>query len=224
MIARLIVAGLLAAALPAPASAEEAVSVGGAYALLNKPASPRAAAILIPGGDGVMNVRPDGTFSGLAGNQLVRTRKAYLSYGIATLTIDRGVDLPSAVKFMRTIAPKVVVVATSRGSLRVPGSLAGQPNGIVLTSSMLDNVRSSIGSPGSLPPSLIVHHRQDGCRVTPPSGVEPFKAWGGAKVSVVWLDGWTSVGDPCEARAYHGFNGIDGKVVSAAAQFITSIR
>jgi hypothetical protein len=27
------------------------------------------------------------------------------------------------------------------------------------------------------------------------------------------------VGDPCEARAYHGFNGIDGQVVSAVAAF-----
>jgi hypothetical protein len=28
-----------------------------------------------------------------------------------------------------------------------------------------------------------------------------------------------SEGDPCEARAYHGFNGIDGQVVGLAAGF-----
>lgn len=58
---------------PSPAIADQAVSVGGAMALLNKPAAPRASAILIPGGDEALGVRPDGSFSGLKGNQLVRT-------------------------------------------------------------------------------------------------------------------------------------------------------
>jgi hypothetical protein len=221
---RLMMAALLAVTLPAAGLAEEAVSVGGAYALLNKPSSPRASAILIPGGHEALNVHPDGTFSHGKENQLVRTRQAYLDYGIATLTIDHGVDVAAAVGFMRAIAQPVVVVANSRGSLQIGSSLAGQPNGLVLTSSMLDDIRSSIGSPASLPPTLVIHHRLDRCRVTLPAAVEPFKAWGGAKVKVVWLEGGTSVGKPCDARTYHGFNGIDGKVVSTAAEFITSLR
>jgi hypothetical protein len=202
-----------------PAMADQAVSVGGAMALLNKPASPRASIILIPGGDGRLGVRPDGSFSGLAGNQLVRTRKAYLAHGIATLTIDQGVSLPAAIAYMRKVASPVVVVATSRGTLRVPGALSGKPNGIVLTAGFLSEVQSQVGSAGALPRTLIVHHKQDGCRLTPPSAVAPFKAWGGAKVSVVWMAGGRDTGNPCLGRSYHGFNGLDGRVVSTVASF-----
>jgi hypothetical protein len=219
-----VLAVLAALLIPVPALAEEAVSVGGALALLNKPASPRAGVILIPGGNGVMNIRPDGTFSGLAGNQLVRTRKGYAGHGIASLTIDNGVNVAAAVTYMRGITRSVVVVATSRGTLRVPAALSAQPSGIVLTSGFLDNVRASIGSPGALPATLVIHHRHDGCRVTLPAAVEPFKAWGGSKVRVVWMDGGSNDGDPCEARAYHGFNGLDGQVVSTVAQFAGSLR
>jgi hypothetical protein len=73
----------------------------------------------------------------------------------------------------------------------------------VLTASFLGEVRSHIGSPDKLPRTLIVHHKQDGCRHTSPSGVQPFKAWGGAKVTVEWMEGGTDVGDPCQAKGYH---------------------
>jgi len=210
--------------MPWAARAEEAVKIGNAYALLNKPASPQAAVILIPGGNGQMNIRPDGGFSGLAGNQLVRTRKDYLAHGVATLTIDLGVEVAAAVKYMRGIAPKVVVAGTSRGTLRAPNGISAQPNSLVLTAAFLPNIRSKVGSAASLPPTLVIQHRKDGCRHTLPGNVEPFQAWGGAKVKVVWLDGGVNVGDPCEAKAYHGFNGLDGQVVSAVAQFAKSVR
>jgi hypothetical protein len=106
----------------------------------------------------------------------------------------------------------------------VPGALAARPSGIVLTAGFLDSVRSTLGSPAALPPTLVVHHRQDGCRHTPPGAVEPFKAWAGAKVRVAWMDGGTNEGDPCQARGYHGFNGLDGEVVATVAQFAASLR
>ena len=213
------IVGAVFALMPLAAAAEEAVNVGGALALLNKPASARAAIVLIPGGDGALGVRPDGTFTGLSNNQLVRTRKSYLGYGIATLTVDQGVDIAAAVTFMRKFSKSVVVAGTSRGTLRVAGSLAARPSGLVLASGFLDSVRSAVGSPDALPRTLVIHHRQDGCQFTPPSAVEPFKAWGGARVRVVWMDGGSNVGNPCQAAAYHGFNGLDGRVVAAIAQF-----
>lgn len=125
------------------------------------------------------------------------------------------------VAYMRKVARPVVVAGTSRGTLRVPSALAGKPDGIVLTAGFLDQVKSAIGSPGSLARTLIVHHRQDGCRSTPPSAVEPFRAWGGSRVRVAWMEGGLSSGDPCKARADHGFNGL---VVSTVAQFAVSAR
>jgi hypothetical protein len=217
---------LLAFALPiglmlAPAArADQAVQVGGAYALLNTPAGgAKASAILIPGGDGVMGIKPDGTFATLKGNQLVRTRKAYLGQGVATLTIDAGVDVAAAVAYMRKVASPVAIVATSRGSLRIAGALSAKPDAVVLTAAFLNDVRGAVGSPARLPRTLVVHHRQDGCKKTPPSAVEPFKAWGGAKVTVAWKTGGTESGNPCEARGHHGFNGLDGEVVSTVANF-----
>jgi hypothetical protein len=204
----------------APAVADKAVQIGGAYALLNAPEQkPRGSVILIPGGDGVLGVKADGTFSSLGGNQLVRTRKAYAAQGIASLTIDRGVNVGEAIKYMQTVASPVVVVATSRGSLRVAGALRAKPDGLVLTASFLDEVKSAVGTPASLPRTLVVHHQQDGCRHTPPSAVDPFKAWGGAKVTVAWMTGGTNMGDPCQARGYHGFNGLDTSVVSTVSAF-----
>ena len=216
-------ASLVLAMLSAAAAAEEAVSVGGALALLDKPKTVRAAVVLIPGSDGNLKIRPDGSFTRLKRNMLVRTRKAYPRYGIATLTIDIGVDPAAAVRYLRNLSPNVVVVGTSRGTLRVPAALSAKPSGIVLTAGFLDAVRSAIGSPAALPPTLIVHHRHDHCHVTPPGAVEPFKAWGGAKVRVVWMDGGVNAGHSCRANASHGFNGLDGKVVAVIARFVTGL-
>jgi hypothetical protein len=43
-------------------------------------------------------------------------------------------------------------------------------------------------------------------------------------VRIAWLDGGASVGNPCRARAYHGFNGLDGTVVATVARFASSLR
>ena len=216
-------------ALSTAAFAEEAVSIGGGpygRALLNKPDTPRASIILIPGGDGVMGIDANGTFAALRGNQLVRTRQAYLRYDIATLTIDRDVNIAAAIAYMNKIATPVALVGTSRGTLRAASAISGgaKPNAMVLTAGFLYSVQQTIGSPDRLPRTLIVHHRNDQCRFTPPAGVEPFKQWGSARVSVVWLEGGPGGEPVCEARSYHGFQGIDGQVVAAVARFVNGMQ
>jgi hypothetical protein len=76
-----------------------------------------------------------------------------------------------------------------------------------------------VGSPAALPKTLVIHHRQDGCRLTLPAGVDPFIKWAGGKARVVWLDGGSEKGDPCEAGGHHGFAGLDAAVVNLAAGF-----
>lgn len=209
----------------AAALADEAVQLSGGYGLLNAPRAPRAAIVLIPGGNGHLGIRADGSFSALRGNQLVRTRAAYAGAGVASLVIDSGVSVASAVAYLRQRFNRpVTVAATSRGSLRIAEALNARPNGIAITAGFLDQVRGQIGSPAALPATLIVHHRRDGCFVTPPSGVEPFKAWGGARVRVVWIDGGQDRGDPCQAGGYHGFAGNDGRVVGVVAGFAKGVR
>ena len=186
----------------------------------------RGSVVLIPGGDGIMGVRPDGTFSSLRGNQLVRSRAAYAGHGLSVLTVDRDANLAAAVEYMRKIAQPVALVGTSRGTQRAAAAIAAgaKPNAVVLTAGFLDDVRSTVGSPAALPRTLVVHHRQDQCRVTPPGAVEPFRQWGGAKVAVAWLDGGPGGTPYCQARSFHGFQGLDGQVVSTVARFVLSGR
>jgi len=210
-------------ALAAPVF-DQAVDIGGARALLNLPELSRASIILVPGADGHLGIRPDGSFSRLHYNQLARTRKDYLKHSLATLLVDRDVSIAAAIAYMRMFASPVVLVATSRGTLRVPAALAGKPDGIVLTSAFLGEIRTLVATPAALPQTLIIHHRHDGCDLTPPSAVGPFEAWGSTKVAVQWLTGGINSGDPCGARSYHGFNGLDDLVVSTIAHFANAAR
>jgi hypothetical protein len=178
--------------------ADETVGIGGSNAVLLRPSAPRASVILIPKGDGYIAAGPGGTTGKLKGNQLVRTRNAYLERGLAVLVVDADVNLAGGAK----------------------------PNALVLTSGFLtdgsgsrQNVANILGSPRLLPRTLVIAHRHDSCRFTLPAGVEPFIRWAGGKASVKWLDGGLDSGDPRQARGHHGFNGLDGEVVSAAAGF-----
>ena len=222
----------LAAALllaTSAAQAEEVVDLGGSFfgggrALLNKPAGKaRAGLVLLTGGDGNIGIGADGSVA-RGGNWIVRTRDAYTRSGIASITLDAGADPAKAVEYMRGIAPRVIVVAMSRGALKVADSLAARPDGVVFASSMLDNARGMIGDPARLPPTLIIHHRQDTCRVTLPEAAVTFQQWTGGKARLTWIDGGSSTGDPCQARAYHGFIGREGQVVAAITGFAGSLR
>ena len=225
---------LLAASLTlvAPAGAasggveQSTVTVGGVSAALLKPAHSHCAIILLAGGDGNIGVGADGAIA-REGNQLVRTRAAYAARGFAVLVPDCCVNVAAAVEYMRTYG-KVTLVGTSRGTQRAARGVAAgaRPARLVLTSGFLsdasgdsDNVVNIVGSPAALPPTLVVHHRHDECNKTSPEGVEPFVKWAAGKARVVWLDGGSSEGNPCEAFAHHGFNGIDGQVVSTVAGF-----
>jgi hypothetical protein len=204
------------------------VSVDGVSAALLTPAGgkPHGAIILLAGGDGYIGVGSDGSIA-RQGNQLVRTRQAYAARGFAVLVPEGTVNVAAAVKLMRKYGP-VTLVGTSRGTQRAARGIAAgaRPARLVLTSGFLsdasgnnDNVIAILGSPTALPPTLVVHHRQDGCKFTRPAGVAPFLAWAKGRARVVWLDGGRATGNPCQARSHHGFAGIDGAVVSAVAGF-----
>ena len=223
------VGALIAMGMFAPAaSADETVTIGGSSAVLLGPKSPRASIILVPGGNGAIHPGPNGDIYGLTGNQLVRTRHAYAARGNAVLVVDAGVNLAEAVDYMARIKRPVTVVATSRGTIRAAEGIAqgARPDALVLTSGFLTgesgsptNVVGILGSPSKLPRTLVIHHRDDTCRVTQPAGVAPFIQWAAGRARVAWLSGGVSTGDPCEAFAHHGFNGQDGSVVSLAAGF-----
>lgn len=197
---------------------------GGGRALLNKPAGkPRAGLVLLTGGDGYIGIGSDGSVQ-RGGNWIVRTRAAYARSGIASIALDANADPAKAVEYMRGIAPRVIVVAMSRGALKVAATLPARPDGIVFASSMLNDARGMIGDPARLPPTLIIHHRQDSCHLTLPESAEDFRQWAGSRARLLWIDGGSSTGNPCQARAYHGFIGREGQVVAAITGFAGSLR
>jgi hypothetical protein len=204
------------------------VSVDGVNAALLTPAGGKArgAIVLLAGGDGQIGVGSDGSIA-RTGNQLVRTRQAYAARGFAVLVPEGHVDVAAAVKLMRKYGP-VTLVATSRGTQRAARAIAAgaRPARLVLTAGFLSdasgdggNVMAILGTPAALPPTLVVHHKRDACRVTRPEGVAPFLAWAKGRAHAVWLDGGRSSGNPCQAQSHHGFAGIDGAVVAAVASF-----
>jgi hypothetical protein len=221
-------AAILVSLFSGSAFADETVSIGGSNAVLIRPKAPRASVILMPGGSGAIAAGDHGDIHGLQGNQLVRTRQAYAARGLAVLVVDAGTPLAAAVQYMAAIKRPVTVIATSRGTIRAAEGIAGgaRPDALVLTSGLLSpesgsgqNVMSIIGSPTSLPRTLVIHHREDSCRLTLPAGVEPFVKWSAGRARAVWVSGGANEGDACEARANHGFNGVDGQVVGLAAGF-----
>lgn len=205
-------------------AAESVVQLPGGNALLNAPAGKaKAGLVLLTGGDGNLGIGADGSVA-RQGNWIVRTRGVYAASGMASLLVDGGVDVNLAIAHMRQIAPKVVVVAMSRGSLKIPAALNSNPNGIVLASSFLGEMDDVLGDASRLPPTLVVHHKLDTCRYTSAEDVPGFMQWAGKRARLVWVDGGTSEGDPCQARAYHGFIGREGQVTSAISSFALGVK
>ncbi|MET0208358.1 MAG: alpha/beta hydrolase [Burkholderiaceae bacterium] len=143
-------------------------------------------------------------------------------------------DIKAVVAWMRDTAKVPVwLVGTSRGTQSVAyvaTELGGNdgPDGIVLTSSILVDDRSRAVPAMPLDrirvPVLVVHHEHDGCPLCPYSEIQLLTSKLGAapKSRLLTFDGGQSRGDPCEAFAYHGFNGIEPEVVRQTAAFILS--
>lgn len=213
---------------PPIASGGETVTVSGIENILIRHANARGSLILLTGGDGRLEVGTNGHFRSGADNVLIRNRDGFAAKGYNVLLVDKGTNLATAVETMAGLKRPVTVVATSAGTPRAAeGLLKGaKPDRLVLTSGFLskesgpsESVIDILRSPGLLPPTLVVHHRQDGCRFTKPAGVAPFQAWAGERATVKWLEGGLQTGNPCRSRAHHGFNGQDAELVLLVTQF-----
>lgn len=128
----------------------------------------------------------------------------------------------------------VWLVGTSRGTQSaafIATQLApadGGPDGVVLSSTILTDKPPSRPVP-EMPlgkihvPTLIVHHKQDGCGLCKygdlPNLMDKLSAV--PRKELLTFEGGKNQGDPCEAMAYHGFNGIEQEVVARIAAWIT---
>lgn len=222
--------------------------------LVEKGDNPFVTLVLFAGGKGIMNISEGGFIGWGLGNFLVRSRLHFWNQGAITAVIDaptdernslhgfrntedHAKDVGAVIKRLRAkYGLPVWLVGTSRGTNSVANAglrlKTNKPDGIVLSATMLayngdwggDYVTNMDIEKIEIP-VLIVHHKKDGCMVTPPDEVDTLKEKlkNAKTVKVLWYEGgWGMRGPDCQARQYHGFIGIEEKVVSDIMGWIKS--
>ncbi len=218
--------------------------------IVMNPPEAKAAVVLLPGGHGGLQIQPSGAMKWGEGNFLIRTRQLFADRGLTVVVVDapsdrqsppylagfrqtaeHTADLKAVIAWLRkTSTIPVWLVGTSRGTQSaayVATELSGAdgPDGVVLTSTIL--VEGGRPVP-AMPldririPVLVVHHEQDGCALCPFSEVPAMmaKLTNTPRSQVLAFKGGQSRGDPCEALAYHGFNGLEAEVVRQVAEWV----
>jgi len=149
-------------------------------------------------------------------------------------TADHAADVKGVIAWLKkeTRLP-VWLIGTSRGTQSVGAAAVALgtedgPDGIVLTSSILQDPRGRPVPDMALEtlhlPVLVVHHEQDGCRLCLYRDIPRLmqKLTATPRKALIAFSGGENVGDPCEALAYHGYNGLEQDVVARIADWITS--
>lgn len=146
---------------------------------------------------------------------------------------DHAADARALIKWARAKANVPVwLVGTSRGTQSV-AYLATElkkeegPDGIVLTSTILIEKGKARAVPQMelakiTVPVLVVHHESDGCDHCNPEGLPGLmeKFSGAPRKELIKVSGGKNVGDPCDALAHHGYNGIETLVVGKIAEWM----
>ena len=123
------------------------------------------------------------------------------------------------------------LVGTSRGTQSaayVATQLHGAdgPDGVVLTSTILSDPAGRAVPAMALEtvqvPVLVVHHEQDGCRLCAYGEIPGLmtKLTAAPRKALLSFTGGANRGDPCEAFAYHGFNGLEPEVVRQTVAWV----
>jgi dienelactone hydrolase len=218
-----------------------------------QPATPKAAVILLAGGHGGLQITSSGSFQWGANNFVVRSRQLFAENGLFVVVVDAPSDRqappflggfrqkPEHVADIKAVIAwvkqknniPVWLVGTSRGTQSAAfiatqiNPADGGPDGIVLTSTILTDKRSRPVSKMPLRriqvPTLIVHHKDDGCVHCKYDDLPQLmdKLTAASRKELLTFEGGKSKGDPCGAMAYHGFNGIEQEVVTKIAEWIT---
>ena len=208
----------------------------------------KAAAILFAGGHGGLAIDPSGKLGWGSGNFLVRARRLFVERGVSVAVIDapsdrqsapflggfrqtpeHATDVKAVIAWLRERARVPVwLVGTSRGTQSAAAlAIAGVgADGIVLTSTVLVDARgrpvSGMAVERLTVPVLVVHHKGDACFASLHADVPALfeRLRGASRKALLTFEGGKDVGDPCEAFAHHGYNGLEPQVVDAIVDFM----
>jgi pimeloyl-ACP methyl ester carboxylesterase len=146
-------------------------------------------------------------------------------------------DIGAVADYLKAQAPAPVwLVGTSMGTFSAAnGAIAGHADGLVLTSTithahphwqiatrMPDGVADMALARVKVP-VLVLANRDDACAQSPPAGAAVLKRrlTKASPAEVVMLKGgWPPASSACQAKARHGYYGIERQAVGAIARFI----
>jgi len=234
-----------------PAAAETFVTdlpleIGSQRLLYAAPANPRAALLMLPGSNGMVEIGTDGSIRRMNRNFLIRTLPLWQAQGfaVAVVTPPNGMSLyghrhtaayaatlGEAVDFVHGRANLPVwLVGTSQGATAAIGGgarLGDRIAGVVVASSVTG--RNSSGEtlfdaePGLVAvPVLIVANTGDGCPASPPdAALRIAEALARApRKEIVYMQSTASEDPPCEAMSPHGYFGVEEATVARIADWI----
>ncbi len=188
--------------------------------------APKFVVILFPGGSGIVDPRiEDGRLVyGFRGNFLVRSRRHLVDADFATVTTN-STSSPERIQAVlddlkrRYPEARVYVMGTSAGTnatMDLAEYLSDKVAGMIHTASM--NRIRNLDAKRYRNRHLVVHHKADACRWTTFFDARAsHERYGNEFIA---MEGGNSVGEDCEARAYHGFNGIERETIDAIKQWI----
>jgi hypothetical protein len=199
------------------------------------------------GGGNIRLRLDDGQIKFSPGNFLVRSRNEFVQGGVAAALLDAPSDQQSGMTDDFRSGPRhqrdvqavvadlnqrfagipIFFVGTSRGTVSagyLGRSLAGI-SGVVLTSSVFLAAGKRASAPGLSgfdfssikSPVLLVHHRLDGCNVTPYRAAQQLAD----RFPLVSVSGGKPAESaPCEALSEHGYLGKESETVDAIVQWM----
>lgn len=195
------------------------------YVLTTSGGTPRYGVILMPGGSGNLDPRMvDGKLTlSLGGNFLIRSRELFAEGPFVAASTDATTTPDRIMAIVRDLQRRygsipIYVIGTSRSTdatMTLSPALDGMVAGFVHTSSM--NRIATFDTRKFKSRHLVVYHAMDACRVTAPSSSASARSNG---VETIEVTGGTSTGNDCEARAYHGYNGIERATVDKIKAWI----
>ncbi len=220
------------------------------FLLLRPSDKPSASVILFAGGHGRLALSQHKIGWGKT-NFLVRNRERFRREAFLVAVMDAPSDRPEGLSNFRTSSAHaedirhviaklkeiarvpVWLVGTSMGTVSAASAAArlkvGGPDGLVLTSTVTKETRQVTETVNDVRlkdirvPTLVVHHKQDSCIVTP---YELARSLMGSltqapKKELLTFEGEeVSVLDPCGPMSCHGFLGLDVEVVTAITSWI----
>ncbi|CAM3704651.1 hypothetical protein [Polynucleobacter antarcticus] len=189
--------------------------------------SPKYILIMMPGGNGMMSIQKniDGTiYFQSGGNFLIRSRAIFTDDEFSTISIDGDRSIKRMRIVVRDLKSKfpnaqIYIVGTSRSTLATiyqSENMDGEVTGFIHTASM--SAIGGLDTRKSKSRHLIVAHKYDECRLTPPSSsLENNRRYG---TDLILMEGGVTEGDPCQALGYHGFNGIETETIQKIKNWV----